>query len=248
MGSRFGDCRSIPGMFRHRRPRLGRVMASQENVTLSRLSFVLQHCKLNSCVAGRRAPFVLDASEKTVDYDVSISERPARVQDRLVSSVYDELKRIARAHSRQEQFNATLQTTALVHEAWLRLAESDTALQPRTETHLKALTSRVIRHVLVDYARQATARKRSPDSNDISELQFTLIDPGLDVHLLDLDEALHALAGDSPRLAELVEYRFFGGMSIPETAEILGLSTRTLERDWIKARAYLLKLLRERQT
>lgn len=164
-----------------------------------------------------------------------------------MATVYDELKRIAHAHNRHERFNATLQTTALVHEAWLRLAESDAALQPQSEAHLKALTSRVVRHVLVDYARQSTARKRSPDANDIAEMQSTQIDPGLDVDLLDLDEALHALAAQSPRLAELVEYRFFGGMSIPETAEVLDLSTRTVERDWIKARAYLVQQLRERQ-
>lgn len=189
----------------------------------------------------------MDASSKQAGRAVTDPEGATTVQDRLIATVYDELKRIAHAHNRHEQFNATLQTTALVHEAWLRLAESDPALQPRTEAHLKALTSRVVRHVLVDYARQATARKRSPDASDVAELQSTLIDPGLDVDLLDLHEALHALAGQSPRLAQLVEYRFFGGMSIPETAEILDLSTRTVERDWLKARAYLVKLLRERQ-
>ena len=189
----------------------------------------------------------MDANKKQVDQGIAGRGVATTAQGRLVATVYDELKRIAHAHNRHEQFNATLQTTALVHEAWLRMAESDVALQPRTEAHLKALTSRVIRHVLVDYARQATARKRSPDASDIAEMQSTLIDPGLDVDLLDLDEALHALAGESPRLAQLVEYRFFGGMSIPETAEILELSTRTVERDWIKARAYLVKLLRERR-
>lgn len=189
----------------------------------------------------------MDASKEQAAKSILEPRDAAAVQDRLVAMVYDELKRIAHAHNRHEQFNATLQTTALVHEAWLRMAESDAALQPRTEAHLKALTSRVIRHVLVDYARQATARKRSPDSSDIVEMQSTLIDPGLDVDLLDLDEALHALAGESPRLVQLVEYRFFGGMSIPETAEMLGLSSRTVERDWIKARAYLMNLLRERR-
>jgi len=188
----------------------------------------------------------VDASEKRVALDTDAAGVPGDVQDRMVSTVYDELRRIARAHNRQERFNATLQTTALVHEAWLRLAESDAALQPKNEAHLKALTSRVIRHVLVDYARQATARKRKPDDSDIAELKSTLIDPALDVDLLDLDEAMHALAKQSPRLVQMVEYRFFGGMSIPETAEVLDVSTRTVERDWLKARAYLLGQLRER--
>jgi RNA polymerase sigma factor (TIGR02999 family) len=189
---------------------------------------------------------VVSIREKCIEEKRGEQVPGSTVQDQLVAEVYGELKRIAHAHNRHERFNATLQTTALVHEAWLRLAENDAALQPKTEAHLKALTSRVIRHVLVDYSRRAMARKRSPDANDLAEMNSTLIDSELDVDLLDLDEALHALSMESPRLAQIVEYRVFGGMSIPETAEVLDVSTRTVERDWRKARAYLLRQLRQR--
>jgi len=175
--------------------------------------------------------------------EVGSSAHHRSAQDRLVADVYLELRRIASKQRRNEQFNATMQTTALVHEAWLRIAESDSALQPKTEAHLKALTSRVIRNVLVDYARQATARKRKPDQQDISEMQLLLVDAGLDVGLLDLEKAMHMLGAHSPRLMQLVEYRFFGGMSIPEIAEVFELSSRTVERDWQKAKVYLLRNL-----
>lgn len=187
----------------------------------------------------------MDISQRWVDPDSGGGSRTEAVQEQLVAKVYDELKHIAQAHNRKEQFDATLQTTALVHEAWLRIAESDAALQPKTDAHLKALTSRVIRHVLVDYARQATARKRSPDDHDVEQMKSMLVDQALDVNLLDLDEAMHALAKESPRLVQVIEFRFFGGMSIPEAAEVLGVSPRTVERDWLKARAYLLQLLRD---
>lgn len=171
-------------------------------------------------------------------------ENPAQL-DELVDKIYHELRHIARAHSRDGHWDPTLQTTALVHEAYLRMASSDSEISLQDRQHLKSLTSRVIRQVMVDYARRSGAAKRDPRSAPPSRIEETLIEPKLDVDVLDLDAALHQLAGFSRRLEQIVECRFFGGMSVEETASALSLSTRTVERDWRKAKTYLLRILHE---
>lgn len=151
------------------------------------------------------------------------------------------------AHSRRgwERRDLTLQTTALVHEAYLRLAGSDGGLTVRDQQHLKALTSRIIRHVLVDYGRRSAAAKRNPENAPPGRIEETVIEPMLDLDVVDLDAALHQLSRHAPRLEKVVECRFFGGMNVEETAAALDLSTRTVERDWRKARAWLLRYLDE---
>lgn len=168
---------------------------------------------------------------------------PSGEFNRLVAQVYDEMRRIARFHRRNEREAFTLQTTALVHEAYMRLVDNSTVAQPQCERHLKALTSRVIRRVLVDHARHVNAQKRTPDGSGADPLGRTLIDPALDVDILALDAALDELAEKSERLARTVELRFFGGMTAEEIAEEMDLSSRTVERDWQKARTYLLEIL-----
>lgn len=168
---------------------------------------------------------------------------PSTEFNRLVAQVYDEMRRIARFHHQNERDALTLQTTALVHEAYMRLAEQNTVSQPQDERHLKALTSRIIRRVLVDHAREVTAQKRTPDGSGEDPLGRTVIDPSLDVDVLALDSALEELSAESPRLAQTVELRFFGGMSAEEIADEMELSSRTVERDWQKARTYLLEIL-----
>lgn len=163
--------------------------------------------------------------------------------ERLLESVYDELRRIARFHRLNERRDLTLQTTALVHEAYLRLVNSHTVPKPRDERHMKALTSRVIRRVLVDHARQRNAKKRDPGLMHDHFAEADLIDPRLQVDVLDLDAALNKLAHSSKRLERVVELRFFGGLTNEAVAEELDISTRTAERDWQKARIYLLDLL-----
>jgi RNA polymerase sigma factor (TIGR02999 family) len=163
--------------------------------------------------------------------------------NRLVAQVYDEMRQIARFHHHNEREALTLQTTALVHEAYERLVQQNTVSRPRSQRHLKALTSRIIRRVLIDHARQVKAQKRTPDGSGEDPLGRTVIDPTLDVDILALDVALEELAAKSPRLARTVELRFFGGMSAEEIAEEMDLSSRTVERDWQKARTYLLDLM-----
>jgi len=183
----------------------------------------------------------MDQSHLKSDHDVaSVSNHNF---ERLLESVYDELRRIAHFHRLNERPNHTLQTTALVHEAYLRLIKSHTVPEPRDERHMKALTSRIIRRVLVDHARQRNAQKRDPGPANEMMAEVNLIDPNLAVDVLDLDAALNRLAHASQRLEQIVELRFFGGLTNEEVAAELGISLSTAERDWRKARLYLLELL-----
>jgi RNA polymerase sigma factor (TIGR02999 family) len=163
--------------------------------------------------------------------------------DQLVEGLYEELRRIAHLHRSRERRDFTLQTTALVHEAYIRMvgAEADQSLQDRQ--HLRALTSRIIRHVLVDYARRGRAAKRDAPEISANLIPDVLVEPMLDVKVLDLDAALHRLAQYSPRMEKVVECRFFGGMNVTETAEVLNMSIRSVERDWQRARIYLMRFL-----
>ncbi|WP_191621137.1 ECF-type sigma factor [Marinihelvus fidelis] len=168
------------------------------------------------------------------------SESSGKAFEQLLTAVYGELRKIAHFHRLNERQNLTLQTTALVHEAYLKLAESDAIARPRDERHLKALTSRIIRHVLIDYARRNNSQKRDAGAVVDDPLAPDGTAPELDVGILDLDAAMQRLAGHSKRLEQVVEYRYFGGMSNVEVAETLGVSTKTVERDWLRAKVYLL--------
>lgn len=164
--------------------------------------------------------------------------------DRLFSLVYDDLRAIAHRKLRSERPDHTLSTTALVHEAYLQLVDQ-TRSDWRGRAHFFALASRVMRHVLIDHARRSRAEKRGGDRVRVP------LHPGLAVSgdedgavdLLALDEALSALSGRDERMGKVVECRFFGGMTVQETAEALGLSARTVERDWTRAKAYLYREL-----
>ena len=163
--------------------------------------------------------------------------------DRLMPLVYDDLRKIAHGRLARERAGHTLSTTAVVHEAYLKLVNQATATW-RDRAHFFAVASRVIRHVLVDYARVRKAAKRGGDA-----IRIPLRDevdgkaPDL-VELIALDEALSELARHDPRLERIVEYRFFGGMTVRDAAEALGVSQRTAERDWRRARAYLYRALK----
>ena len=155
----------------------------------------------------------------------------------LVPLVYAELRRLAHHRLRQERKDHTLQTTALVHEAYLRLAQHP----PRTvndRKHFLALAAGVMRKVLVDHAREKRAAKR--DGRIKLELQPEMMPvPAPDVDLLALDHALDGLAKLDARQSKIVELRFFAGLSIEDTSEVLGMSPATVKRDWITARAWI---------
>ena len=164
--------------------------------------------------------------------------------DQLVPLVYDELRRVARARLRNEPLDHPLQTTALVHEAYLRLVALD-RMRLADRTHFFAMAARLMRQVLVDQARRIRAEKRGGGLSVVgidAAALVTRTTPRLD--LIALDEALEELETVEPRLCHVVELRFFSGLSIDETADALRVSTATVERDWTFARAWLHQRLR----
>jgi RNA polymerase sigma factor (TIGR02999 family) len=159
--------------------------------------------------------------------------------------VYAELRAIAAKHLRSERSGHTLQPTALVSEAYLRLRGlGDVPWHDRA--HFFAIASRIMRRVLVDYARANLAQKRGAGSPmvQLAEGLQDVAAPAMDAaQLIDLDRALDQLAAAEPRLSRLVELRFFGGLTIEEVSGLLGCSPRTAKRDWAFARAWLLHKL-----
>lgn len=161
--------------------------------------------------------------------------------DRLFPLVYQELRLAADRVLRREASGHTLQPTALVHEAYLKLASGPVASQNRA--HFLGIAARAMRQVLVDHARRRRAAKRGGGEAAVS---LSEADGALNIQsddILALDEALERLGEQNPRLRQVVELRFFGGLTEEETAETLGVTARTVQRDWAKARAWLYKEL-----
>jgi RNA polymerase sigma factor (TIGR02999 family) len=158
--------------------------------------------------------------------------------DRLFTHVYDTLREIAHHRLLKHRPGETLDTTALVHEAYLRLVDQQrSGVQDRA--HFFAVASRAMRFVVVDYARARTAAKRGGGEPNVplDAVQVAADERATD--LLALTDALEQLAGVSTRLSDIVEYRFFGGLSFEQIAEVTGMSVRTVKRDWVRARAWL---------
>ncbi len=164
--------------------------------------------------------------------------------DRLMPLVYQELRKIARRHLGLENRDHTLQSTALVHEAYLRLVDQN-RVHWRNRAHFFAVAAQMVRRVLVDYARERHAAKRGGAKHkvDLHESILIVAEESTAAHenvdLLALDEALNALAELDARQAKIVELRFFAGLTNAETSEALGISTATVQRDWVTAKAWL---------
>jgi RNA polymerase sigma factor (TIGR02999 family) len=162
--------------------------------------------------------------------------------DRLVPIVYGELRAIAHRQLAIGGRGGTLATTALVHEAYIKLVDQSPA-QWRDRTHFFAVAALAMRHVLVDRAKARRRLKRGGDQRHVSLDEENIgADDQADA-LLELDEALTRLAAFDPRLARVVEYRFFGGLTEQEIAQAMGVTLRTVQRDWAKARALLQRAL-----
>ncbi|CAN5848972.1 sigma-70 family RNA polymerase sigma factor [soil metagenome] len=167
--------------------------------------------------------------------------------DRLFSLVYEDLRALAHRHLRGEGAGHTLNTTALVHEAYLALVDQ-TVGGWRDRAHFLAVSSRAMRHILIDYARARLTAKRGGAAIRVplrEDLAPGDSDEQAETDLLALEEALVELSRHDERLGRVVECRFFGGMSVEETAEALGVGVRTVERDWTRAKAYLYHHLAE---
>jgi RNA polymerase sigma factor (TIGR02999 family) len=162
-------------------------------------------------------------------------DRPAL--ERLYEHVYRELRAMARSGMRGERDGHTLQPTALVNEAFIRLTPAGSAWQNRR--HFFGAAAQAMRRILVDHAREKQAQKRGDGMKRVTLSDLDVGTPETDLDVLALNDAVDRLAIEEPRLAEVVNLRFFVGMSIADTAQALGLSPATVKRDWIFARAWL---------
>ncbi|HUE86094.1 MAG TPA: sigma-70 family RNA polymerase sigma factor [Vicinamibacterales bacterium] len=160
----------------------------------------------------------------------------------LLPLVEAELKRLARVYMARERMGHTLQATALVNEAFLRLVDARQVAW-RDRAHFLGISARLMRRVLVDHARTRGARKRGDGDHKVALEDDMAVAPAPDVNLVDLDRALEALALVDERKCRVIEMRFFGGMTVEETAEVLHVSTDTVKRDWRLAKLWLLREL-----
>lgn len=164
-----------------------------------------------------------------------------RSVDDLVARHYDELRALAHRYLRRERVGVTLQTTGLVNEAYLRLT-SLAGIEPNERTRFFAVASTTMRRVLVDHARSRQRQKRGEgvEIMPLDDFDVALTDDEAE-ELVALDEALTRLAEMNARGSDVVQYRFFGGLTLEETADLLGVSIKTVQRDWLAARAWLRK-------
>jgi RNA polymerase sigma factor (TIGR02999 family) len=158
--------------------------------------------------------------------------------DRLVPLVYDELRRVAKSHMRREQPGSVLQTTALVHEAYLRLVDQKN-VRWQTRAHFFAVAAQVMRHILIDYARGRQRTKRGGGVRDVPIEDVAVMSAARADELIAVHSALENLTTFDPRKARVFELRYFGGMSVDEAAEALKVSPATVARDWRMAKAWL---------
>jgi RNA polymerase sigma-70 factor, ECF subfamily len=158
--------------------------------------------------------------------------------DQLMQLLYGELRRLAASYLRRERIGHTLQPTALVNEAYLRLVEQD-GTDWKNRSHFLAIAAQAMRRVLVDHARRGHAAKRGGPLPKLSLEQAILYSKEQAGELVVLDELMERLAGIDPQQARIVELRVFGGLTVEETAEVLGVSPATVKRDWTMAKAWL---------
>ncbi|HUL71372.1 MAG TPA: sigma-70 family RNA polymerase sigma factor [Gemmatimonadales bacterium] len=175
--------------------------------------------------------------ESITDLLVRLGGGDRAVEDRLYPLVYEQLRRIAHRRLQSERSGHTLGTTGLVHETYLKLVDQ-TRVEWRDRAQFYALAARAMRRILVDYARRYGALRRGGGLRPITLSEDTSLTERAD-HLVALDEALDRLAAMNARLSQVVQYRYFVGLTEEETAELLGVTVRTVQRDWAKARGWL---------
>ncbi len=158
--------------------------------------------------------------------------------EKLMALVYDDLRKLAAWQLQSERFDHTLQPTALVHEAYLKLSAQN-PVEWRNKAHFFALAAQVMRHILVDYARTRHREKRGGGHIKVGLEDVLNLGASSQPELVALDEALKTLAEKDERKSRIVELRYFGGLGIEETAEVLGISATTVRREWTMAKAWL---------
>jgi RNA polymerase sigma factor (TIGR02999 family) len=171
---------------------------------------------------------------------VNWSNGDRQALEALLPLVYDELRLLAGRYLRRERSGHTLQSTALVHEAYLRLIDQRN-VQWQNRAHFFAVAAQMIRRILVDHARKTQTEKRGGHAPRLSLDEAMAVAQDRDVDLVALDDALNGLAEIDDQQAKIVELRFFGGLSIEETAEVLKISPATVKRDWVMAKSWLFR-------
>jgi len=166
--------------------------------------------------------------------------------DRLTERLYDELRRMAKRFMQKERSGHTLQTTAVLNEAYLQLVDNTKPVW-QGRTHFIAAAAQIMRHIMVDHARKHQSLKRGGGALKVTLDEGALVTETRAQELLDLDEALEKLAAQDARKSQIVELRYFGGLTVEETAEFLKLSLRTVEREWTAAKAWLYRELNQRE-
>jgi RNA polymerase sigma-70 factor (ECF subfamily) len=170
---------------------------------------------------------------------LAVSKGELKAREELIPLVYNQLKNLARGQLRREREGHTLEPTALVHEVYQRLVDQE-RVEWKSRAHFFAVAAVLMRRVLVDYARKTTAQRRGGEAQKIALTEDMVAAPGgLNVDVLALDAALEELTTFDADQARIVELRFFGGLSVEETAEAVGVSRATVTRDWAMARAWL---------
>ena len=177
---------------------------------------------------------------------VAVSNGDETARNGLIEAVYDELRRLARGYLRRERPDHTLPPTGLVNEVYLKLVDQR-RVRWQNRTQFFAVAAHLMRRILVDHARAHRARKRGGGGKAALHDDDAASDP-LDVDVLSLDAALDRLSEAYPRQSQLVELRFFGGLTVQETATVLGVAPITVKRDWALARAWLYRELNGRTT
>lgn len=170
---------------------------------------------------------------------IQLSQGKSQVVDDILPLIYDELRSLASNYLRRERSDHTLQPTALVHEAYIKLIDQ-TQVKWQNRAHFFGIAANIMRRILVDYARKHHADKRGGDAEKLPlEEEILIVSEGKSAELLALDEALENLAKIDPQKSKIVELRYFGGLSVEETAEVLGVSEITVKRHWRMAKAWL---------
>ena len=189
-------------------------------------------------MADEAHPFPQDAFVRLEASTTSADVR--RIAAELLPAFYEQLRRIAKRTRVRYGAGHTMQTTALVHEAYLRLGQSRSFAD---ETHFLRASALAMRHALINHAQSRMANKRGGGGPHVTLSQVADLSVDSDEGMLALNEAMERLASEMPRLADVVECRFFGGYGEEDTARALGVSLRTVQRDWLKARAWLFREL-----
>jgi RNA polymerase sigma factor (TIGR02999 family) len=186
---------------------------------------------------------IVKKPEDITEWLTAWSQGDQTALEKLMPLVYSELHRMAKRYMERENPGHTLQTTAVIHEAYIRLANQR---EPRWENraHFFGVAARIMRHLLVDYARARNRMKQGGDAQHISLNQAAIVSPEPAAELIALDDALNALAEIDERKSRVVELKYFGGLSVEEMAEVLKVSPGTVLRDWSIAKAWLYRALK----